>query len=124
MDAQLRRDGWASEAYFFLPTAEEARILDRLEALAARLGEDTRAITPEEQARCLTRAQVGGLADGTYVQVKWPDGQGPFVYLLRVDRVGRVLVSRDSLYARQPGHRLDVWGVGREAWQIRVWRVG
>jgi hypothetical protein len=42
-----------------------------------------RALTPEEEARLLTPAQVAALPDGTAVMIKWAGGNGPHRYYLR-----------------------------------------
>lgn len=39
-----------------------------------------RELTPEEDARLLTKAQVDALADGARVMIKWSGGNGPWEY--------------------------------------------
>jgi hypothetical protein len=59
-----------------------------------------RALTPEEDARLLTPAQVAALPDGTAVMIKWSGGNGPHRYYLRHWQgrfFGAVTMAEDQL---------------------------
>lgn len=59
-----------------------------------------RALTPEEEARLLTPAQVAALPDGTAGMIKWSGGNGPHRYYLRHWQgrfVGAVTMAEDPL---------------------------
>jgi hypothetical protein len=70
------------------PLGAWVRYADHAAALAHTCAErgdamPVRALTPEEEARLLTSAQVAALPDGTAVMIKWSGGNGPHRYYLR-----------------------------------------